>query len=303
MFKHHGLLAHPFSLDRAAHVFKLAPPQSGRQAVLALARRFGLAGNLDAGEVLQDARRTVYREGSSEVEFFHASGGTRWHDTARWQVDDGEANLTYDDETATRTAQRYIDEFALAERDEYRLLRVSRLNVAVAQLSTGYSDHRVIDVGVVFQRIVDGLPIVGPGGKIVVYLDHEGKPTGVDRAWREIEGVYRADVELRSPEWAMERARREWGDDPGGLISVDDIHFGYFERDWVEGQAYLQPAYALPMTITATGGLFAGQPVMRSEQYVPAATEPPEVLLNPQPVPPGLAQTRRDAAGEEEPEE
>ncbi|MQA87142.1 MAG: hypothetical protein GEV03_21575 [Streptosporangiales bacterium] len=40
---------------------------------------------------------------------------------------------------------------------------------------------------------------------------------------------------------------------------------------WDDAQSYLQPAYVLPMTITANEGLFAGHPVMRSEHFVARA--------------------------------
>jgi hypothetical protein len=285
MRKQPGLTRLPLPQKQHAQIFRLIPPQVNQQTVLALAQRLGLKGNLEFGRLHQDARQTTYAEKSFELIVHHASGGLRFHDAARWQVDDGEAHVTFDDAIAVGTARRYIDEFSIAPLDECRLLRVSRLKVGVAEPRTGLVEERVIDVGVAFQRVIDDVPVLGPGGKVIVYIDHETRVTGVDCLWREIEDVYEHDVELRSPESVLAETEREWDQEENGLIAIDDIRFGYCELGWYEAQNYLQPGYFLPLTVTATHGLFAGRPVMRSEHLVAAATNPPEPLVPPPPEP------------------
>jgi hypothetical protein len=289
--------------ERRAQIFRLGPPQVSEQTVLALAQRFGLQGDLQAGSLQQDARKIAYAERSVELVLHHSSGGLRFHDTARWQVDDGEGDVTFDDAAAVAMAERYIDEFAVAPLAECELLRVTRLNVGVVEGQTGVAEERVIDVGVAFQRVIDGVPVSGPGGKVIVYIDHKGELTGVDRIWREIEDVYQQDVELRSPETAQEEVERYWGGEGSGLITIDDVRFGYFERGWDEAQQYLQPAYFLPLTITATDGDFAGRVLARSEHFVAAATSPPELLIPPPPVlepsPPRDEQRRADRSDQD----
>jgi hypothetical protein len=115
----------------------------------------------------------------------------------------------------------------------------------------------------------------------MVYIDHKGNLTGIDRIWREIQDVYAQDVELRSPQAVQQDVMRGWGGEGSGRITIDDIRFSYFETGWDVTQRYLQPAYFLPLTITATEGPFAGRPVMRSEHWGAAATDPPEPLLVP----------------------
>jgi hypothetical protein len=287
----------PSPSEQPPQIYRLVPPQVNQQVLFGLARRFGLDGRLEVGSVFQDARHLIYREQTSEVIVHQASGGVRYHDTARWQVDDGHAHVTFNDDSAVRIANRYINELSLAPHDEYQVLRVSRLNVAVAERQSGYAEHRVIDVGVAFHRVIDDMPVEGPGGKIIVYVDHEGELTGVDQLWREIESVHEAEVELRSPGSVLKEMERTAAE-VGGLATIDDLRLSYFERDWNEPQAYLQPAYILPSTLTATSGLFAGQPMMYSEHFVAAAINPPEaLLLNPQPLPPKEPQTPRAEEG------
>lgn len=275
----------PCPPQQCAHIFRLVPPQVNQRALFKLAKRFGLKGNLHNGSLQQDARQMTYLERSSELVLFRASGGLRFHDNARWQVDDGKAHVTFDDADAAKMAQRYLEELALVPLEECKLLRVTRLNVGVVERQTGFAEERVIDVGVAFQRVIDNVPVIGPGGKVIVYIDHNGDLTGVDRIWREIQDVYQPDVELQSPESAQQDVVRHWGEQGSGLIAIEDIRFGYFELGWEDDQRYMQPAYFMPLTILDTDGL----PVMRSAHYVAASTAPPEPLMPPPPVVPEQA--------------
>jgi hypothetical protein len=264
--------------------------------VFDLARRFGLKGSLKTGSLCQNARHMSYSEGSLELVLHHASGGLRFHDKARWQVDDGGANVEFDDATAVDMARRFIEQLSIVPLAETKVLRVTHLNVGVVERRTGLEEHRAIDVGVAFARVVDGHLVEGPGGKVMVYIDHRGELTAIDRVWREVQEVHAQDVELRSAEAVREDAVREWGEPGSGVITVDDTRFGYFEDGWDVAQRYLQPAYFVDFTITATGGHFAG-PVMRSQYWGAAASESPESLVPPRHV--VREQARRQEYGEQ----
>ena len=110
--------------------------------------------------------------------------------------------------------------------------------------STGEANHeeRIVGVRVLYRRIVDGLPVEGPGGKTVVYLDQERELTGIDHLWRGIESVYEPVRRLRPVEEAIEEVRRQYGAGPG-RVEVTDLRLGYFELAWDQDQEYLQPAY------------------------------------------------------------
>jgi hypothetical protein len=147
-------------------IFRLAPTRVSQKTVFEVARRFGLKGDMKTGSLCQDSRQTSYSEGSLELVVHHASHGLRFHDRARWQVDDGTSRVEFDDETAIRLAEGIIKAHSVVPLDECRVLRVTRLNVGVAEPRTGLAEHRVIDVGVVFGRVIDGIPVEGPGGKV-----------------------------------------------------------------------------------------------------------------------------------------
>jgi hypothetical protein len=256
-------------------IYALARNDFSQEAVYRLAQRFGLAGGIEAGRFIQDARRAVYLEGNYELVVHAASGGLRFHDVTRWQADDGTANVSYDDETAAVEARKVVERYGLAAEDEYRLLRVTRLTAGLADQETGYTEERVIDVGVSFQRLVNGLPVLGPGGKMMVYLDHTGAFTGVDYLWRTISGQIADGPELRP----REEVEREFAHERPS-VTPESIDFGYFEAGWDTGQEFLQPVYRLPFAITGPHG----RTVMRSDYLATAAVEPPEPLFASGPV-------------------
>ena len=260
-------------------IFRLAPPRVSQKTVLAHARRFGLKASTKTGTLCQDARQIIYSEGSFKLVVHHASGGVRFFDEARWQVDDGTSHVEFDDKTAINMAERFITAHSVVPLADCKVLRVTRLNVGIAEKSTGFSEHRVVDVGVVFARVVDGIPVEGPGGKAMVYIDAKGNLTGIDCLWRDVLEVHADHVPLRSPDEVQKEAAREWGIEGSGRVTVDDFRFGYFEQGWDVPQRYLQPAYVLSMTVTATEGDHAGRAIMGSGYLSAAAVKSPERLV------------------------
>ncbi|HJR83506.1 MAG TPA: hypothetical protein VJ775_06225 [Sphingomicrobium sp.] len=268
--------AKPPSEDRrSARIFRLARPDISRKSLLSIAGRLGLRSG-KGGTLSRDARQFSYSEGSRELMLHRASGGWRFIDKARWQVDDG-SNVEFDDSAATAIARRHIEAFALVPLAECELLRVTRLNVCVVQNGSRRIEHRRIDAGVAFSRLVDGIPVEGPGGKCIVYLDSERELTAIDRLWREISGDRPEEVPLRPVNAVLDEAKREWAVGGSGTVRVDDIRFGYFEQAWDTSQRYLQPAYVLSLQIADRNSHFPNG--IRAEYWGAACVTSPERLV------------------------
>ncbi|KUO03322.1 hypothetical protein [Streptomyces caeruleatus] len=123
---------------------------------------------------------------------FQPSRALRLVDTERWQTDDGSAHMEVTDSEAIFAAVQEAGFLGLFGEDQFAPLRVTRLNVATAELDQPPGDQRVIDVGVVLTRQLDGLGFLGQGGNIVMYLDQQLSPTGFERTARRISGVREA---------------------------------------------------------------------------------------------------------------
>ena len=137
-------------------------------------------------------------------------------------------------------------------------------------------DHRIIDVAVCLQPVVRGVPLDGPGGKVMVYLDHEGL-TCIDHLSRRVGSIYRKVTGLRSPEYAIDLATRDWNRRGVYGVEINEVRFCYFELGWNDEQKYLQPAYIVLATLIGpderirTGDIFV----------TPAAMNPAGTLVPP----------------------
>jgi hypothetical protein len=256
-------------------IHALAPPGASAKALAQFAQAFGV----EAPRPIlgQDPDRFTYTAGQQVFSLFKASGAVRYQDRARWQVDDGKANVKLGDAEAEKLARAVISKHKLATSSECNLLKVTRLTVGDASVETKKGSERVIDVGVAFQRTVSGVPVDGPGGKLIIYLDHEGTLTGFDRIWRPIKAVQAPVKELRNPKLAEKDLQRYWKAHEGGRIEVQEVRFGYFELGYRDAQRVLQPAYIMPLTLVGPDDKVR----MKSVHVFPAATNAVGRLMPP----------------------
>jgi hypothetical protein len=229
-------------------IYALAPPGASAKALTAFAKELGVASA--RAEHGQDPVALTYAAGQHVLTLYKASGAIRYQDRTRWQVDDGEANVKLTDEEATRLALALVSKHGLARPPECELLRVTRLTVGELNAESKRGSERVIDVAVAFRRLVDRVPVDGPGGKLVVYLDQQGELTGFDRIWRPIRAPQAPVRELRPPKLAEADLVRSWRAH-AGRIDVTDMRFGYFELGYQDAQRILQPAYVMLLTLVA----------------------------------------------------
>jgi hypothetical protein len=264
-------------------IHALAAPGASAKALAEFARSFGIESK--RAVKAEDPAKFTYTAGQHVLSLFKASGALRYQDQTRWQSDDGKSNMEISDAEAQKLALAVIKKDKLAPPNELRLLKVTRLMAGVASVETKRGTERVLDVGVAFQRRVGGVPVDGPGGKLIVYLDHEGELTGFDRIWRPTRAVQAQVKELRHPKLAEEDLRRYWRTHGEGHIDVHEVRFGYFELGYQDSQRVLQPAYVMPLTLVSRDERI----VMRSVHVFPAATNavgkfmPPPKKVVPQP--------------------
>jgi hypothetical protein len=254
---------------KVTRIYRLRRRVAKERSILQIAKRFGLKGERNVSEISKDPDELTYREGQNAIVLYKKSGAVRYYDSTRWQVDDGKSEVDITDTRARNIAEKFIRKTGLVPLREVKLLRVSRLHVGTAEISTGKSEERIIDVGVIFGRTIDKLPVEGPGGKAVVYIDHDEEVTGFDFVWREIESVERdiPAAQLRSPKYAEENLRKYWQKRMPHELVVEDMRFGYFELGREQYQRFLQPTYIMPIELVSRDPRI----VVRDLHVVPAA--------------------------------
>jgi len=228
-------------------IYAVPRPNVNRAGLLAFAETIGVEPK--GGTLSQDPVKLTYANGPHLVTQFKASGAVRYQDLTRWQVDDGESNVDIPDDEAARLGLELIGKYELAPQKECQLLKVSRLMVGAADVKEREGRERAIDIGVAFQRTIGGVPVDGPGGKVIVYLDRKGELTGFDRIWRPL-GDGTAVKEYRGTDAIDADLQRYWKANGDGRIEVTEQRFGYFELGYGALQKVIQPAYVLLLTLT-----------------------------------------------------
>jgi hypothetical protein len=189
--------------------------------------------------------RLLYQQASGAVQASVPAAGPRLSEaTTRFPItDDG----------VTEIARTFLGKSKLVE-DEVSKLALHKVLHLVQQVasSDGVEPPEVLDARVVFTRIIDETPVVGPGGYVMVKVLPRGTIAGASRVFRPRGGkigtarVLPPNDALAEFERRLRRSRHL--DQP---VRVLRAQFGYFEAGTTHRQSYFEPAYAF---VYATGG-------------------------------------------------
>src|SRR5262245_9692361 len=72
---------------KPASIYRLVTPRVNERSIRELAKQLGLQAEANAGVLTSDADKLTYSVGHLELTMHRASGGVRFIDRARWQVD------------------------------------------------------------------------------------------------------------------------------------------------------------------------------------------------------------------------
>jgi hypothetical protein len=227
---------------KPANIYRLKTPNVTERALRTLAKQMGMTADAKSATLCSSADTLIWSEGHLELTAYRASGAIRFVDRSRWQVDDRKSNLKIQDGIASRLALDLVKQMKLFPAREMQFLKAARLKVGEATRAGKEATERTIDVAVALQRLVDKIPVDGPGGKIIVYLDAQRSMSGLEIIWRQLGAVYRRNVPCRSPEAALRDLAAHYRSKEG-IIEIENVRYGYFEEGWKGTQQYLQPAY------------------------------------------------------------
>lgn len=240
------------------NIFRLMPIAANERKLLGLARKYKLSGDNRKAEIIKTVDALYYREKNYEVSVNKISGAVRYINLQKWQVDDGKSKINFKEAEAKSIAEQFISSHKLAKHNDYQYYKTTKLEVGILDSKTNKTDSRVIDLGVVYQRVINGIPVEGPGGKIIIYIDPDKEVTGCDMLWRDINQVFRSvpSNQLKSPRsferslnYKVKRLKMP-------KVTVEDMRFGYFEDGYEYRQLYMQPVYIAPYTVTSDDGKF-----------------------------------------------
>ncbi len=263
--------------DLALNIYRLASPAVTTKSLYLLAEKFGIKEPKIQARIQSEEKRLVLAKDKFILQYHRATGAIRFFDQTRWMIDDQHSNIEMSDKKAIALAKEVITKYKLADEAEYKLVKVTHLHVGSMDEKQSQISERVIDVGVIFQRQLDGIPVLGPGGKIMVYLDAKGELTGIEQIWRPVKELHAKVESFRAPQLAEKQMVRFLKQRSIENAQVEDVEIAYFEFGWNSKQTYLQPAYVFKLNIPLIGA----DSFMKSAFVVEAATNAVGTLLKP----------------------
>jgi len=228
----------PGKVPSSVYVYRLAPPHVTPRSVARVSQRFGLTGTARDFGLSEDW--TTYLEGRYQVSMHRVSGALRYRHRDRYGRETSEA-FTLEPRDSTRVALSFLKRNELIPLKDAIFHRVTHLRSGTGDVRGGVREEKLLDAGVIYRRTVEGIPVEGPGGFVMVNVGPGKEVTGLSSIWRPAQKRV-AKVKIMSPDQAIARLREVTGR-LFGDTTVTRAAFGYFELGELDRQVYLQPAY------------------------------------------------------------
>lgn len=153
------------------------------------------------------------------------------------------------DEEAVQIAQSFLAERNLLPPDA-KLDKVVADTQIEAEKSTGkvLEEYRTVLQVMSSGRSVNGIPIVGPGNKLSVYVGEKGEVVGFLKVWRDVE-VSKDTVNIKTAENAFEDMRKRNAlfvtTDANTInkVNIKNVYIAYWMEPATEGQDSALPVY------------------------------------------------------------
>ena len=152
------------------------------------------------------------------------------------------------DQSVEGIAQDFLQKFNLMpqRKDEIKLLHVGGLRADTPK-------GEIIDKmkTITYGRVVDSIPVIGSGSKIIVHVGHKGEVTGLVLRWKELSGANKKAIkvselldEKEAAETFKKSIEREFGKE--AKVTIKNQRMVYYDG----GGNYLQPAFAFESEIS-----------------------------------------------------
>jgi hypothetical protein len=249
-----GLSAKAATSDEMTYMYRFDKSALANADPKDLINRF--LGTSDFSNIHRSDDGTVYFSAPDDLSttFEHnpATGDIHFHRGMSRYLGDFVPKLPGKDEAIRRT-QKFLKANALLPNNvgEIKLAHVGGLRAM--NTIDGKQAGPVLDklVTVSYSRIVDGLPVVGPGSKLVLDLGDQGEVVSLVRHWRELDNSTRKAIprqELYTSREALALAKRQITAEYGEKVSFKVLSSSraYFDNNG----SILQPVYVFETAIS-----------------------------------------------------
>jgi len=226
-------------------VFALEKAKADQSLFVNLFSRLGLMGALSGLSWKNNAGWTTTESKDARVSINQRSGAIRF-----WtRLNDRElpkTPFTIDEPSLASIARSFLKRTDLAPVpvDQLKVSKIAYLRMQTKPVEGKATSPRILDAGVIFGREVEGVPVSGPGGYVMINVGPDESVLAGTKVWRRL-GKTLGMANVLKPDYAIKelsrRLRLQKIDRPVRVLKAE---FCYFERGENDEQNYLEPAYA-----------------------------------------------------------
>jgi hypothetical protein len=226
-------------------IFAFEKARADQNLFVSLYSSLGLMGPFSGLRWKNDGGWTTAEAKDVRVSINQRSGAIRF-----WtRLNDRELPKTpfsIDEPSLASIARRFLKRTDLApiHVEQLKVSKITYLRMQTKPVGGKAASPRILDAGVIFGREVEGVPVSGPGGYVMINVGPDESVLAGTKVWRRL-GKTLGMANVLKPDYAIKelsrRLRLQKIDRPVRVIKAE---FCYFERGENDEQNYLEPAYA-----------------------------------------------------------
>ncbi|NDY42475.1 hypothetical protein G3N55_06415 [Dissulfurirhabdus thermomarina] len=192
----------------------------------------------------------VYQAGPLQFEIADATGAEILVDLDRYTRFEGQLPKGIE-EKLPRLADDYIRRlFPDVRPEEVHFLGLKKIMDATVKLDrkgepAGEISAHVANYIALYERRLDDIPVIGPGGKIRIYFSSTGEVIGHAKTWRELRRIPGSEKAVLSPSAVRAAFEKRHEAEKVAALRVDRLYFGYFAEGRYTRQQVLRPVYVI----------------------------------------------------------
>lgn len=223
------------------NVYDLSKLDPSDSSLIAFVKRLGFGEK--SKEYDSDDDINSYSDGQHRVQIYKQSGAFEYRDLEKYGVEHNGSNKKWgiSDERSQEIANLFLKKLNIVNESEIVFQKVTHLKGVTASIDSDTKEESIIDSGVIFSRIIDGVAVLGLGGNCMVNIDFNGDVVGFSHLMRPTKSVIDT-VKILSPETVLNDIEKKFKE-MNREILVTKSSFGYFELGKNDLQTKLQPVY------------------------------------------------------------
>jgi hypothetical protein len=235
----------PAEVPSKLKIFSLEKARADRSLFVNVLSRLGLTGGFRGFRWRNNGGWTTAESKDARVSINHHSGAVRfWTRLNDREVPHGPFSI--DEPHLAFIARNFLKKTGLVDTpvDQLKVRKIAYLRMQAGSVKGKVTTPRILDAGVIFGREMDGVPVSGPGGYVMINVAPDESVIAGTKVWRRL-GATLGMANILKPDYAINelsrRLRFQAIDRPVRVLKAE---FCYFERGENDEQNYFEPAYA-----------------------------------------------------------